>query len=97
MNVEKVPFALNSLLYFLNYIYDVSEYPVLPDNLIDQIKNKYEKELVDGMCEALTWSKSNSDFDFSSQIPLRYENTEIVNYLDNVRRQFIEEGILKER
>lgn len=93
MKQENAPYALNALLYSLNYIRDVQDDPIIPDHLVTQIKNKYKPELVKGMCEALIWAKNSQDFDFASQLPLRQNNLDIVIYLKKMNDLFKEKEI----
>ncbi|WP_027328383.1 hypothetical protein [Marinimicrobium agarilyticum] len=87
------PQGLNALLYFLNYVTDLSTEPVLPDHLMQQIESAYKPEMVRMMCEALKWSVEHPEFDFEEQIPLSYKNEEIYLYLEKVDRLFESKGI----
>ena len=89
-------YGLNALLYFLNYIPDVNSDPILPENLISQIKTSYKPELVSAMCEALQWANNNKDYDYTSQLPLRQSNAQILVYLDKVHTLFEKEGLIEE-
>jgi len=87
-------YGLNALLYFLNYVEDVNNDPILPDTLIRQIKYKYKPELVNAMCEALEWYEKNQDFNYEAQLPIRKNNAQILIYLRNVKLLFQKEGIM---
>lgn len=91
---SKAPFGLNVVLYFLNYVPDVQADPVIPNSLVKQMKEKYRPELIDGIREALAWSKANPEFDYASQIPVPYGNDQILIYLGNLARLLTREGIL---
>lgn len=93
MTEDTPPQGLNAILYFLNYVTDLSNDPVLPDHLMQQIKFKYKPETVRMMCDSLRWSIENPDFDFEKQIPLNYKNEEIYLYLKKVDQLFQDKGI----
>ena len=95
MTEKQVPFTLNALLYFLNYIQDVKCDPILPPPLIKQIKERYKPELVIGFQEAIRWAIENQDFEFCKQIPVKYSNAEILIYFENLDAFFQREGIYK--
>lgn len=94
--IEDAPFALNALLYFLNYVEDIENDPVIPNSLIKQIQYKYRPELVKGMCDALKWARAHPNFDFSGRLPTPYENDQAVIYLTKLDAIFEKEGIFRQ-
>jgi len=90
---DDTPQGLNAVLYFLNYITDVSANPVLPDHLVEQIKHKYKSEMSKLMCVAVKWAIANPNFNYESQIPVHYNNKQIYEYLINLDKIFAEENV----
>jgi hypothetical protein len=90
------PFGLNAVLYFLNYVSNVEADPVIPHGLVKQMKEKYRPELLDGIREALMWAKANPNFDYAAQIPVPYDNKQILIYLENLTNLLKREGVFRE-
>lgn len=87
------PNGLNMILYFLNYVTDLEANPILPPNLVRQIKQSYKPETVRLMCNAVKWSMLHPDFNFAGQLPVNYKNNDILQYLNRVNNLFEREGI----
>lgn len=91
---RNAPNSLNTILYFLYYIPDVSHDPVIRTELVTQIKEKYQKSTVANLCDGLDWALNNIDFDFSSELPnLRKTNNEIVIFLRKIEKIFAQHRI----
>lgn len=90
----RAPNSLNAILYFLYYIPDVTDDPIISPELITQIKERYQKSTVANLCEGLDWALNNVDFDFSSELPnLLKTNDEIVIFLRKIKIIFAEHRI----
>ena len=87
------PQGLNSVLYFLNYVTDLSTDPALPERLLVQIRDQYEPEMSELMCSAIKWALENPDFDFKQQMPVNYTNEQIYSYLVKVDQLFEKQNI----
>ena len=93
-NSNTPPIGLNGLLYFLYSIPEVNQTPILRKELVEQIKNKYQKSTVSEICKGLKWALANTDYDFSSQLPnLNKTNDEIKVFLQKISIVFDENNI----
>ena len=89
MENSDTPSAIKDVLYFLYYIENINNDPIVSEKQVVYLKNTYNKNELAEMYYAMDWGLRNTTYDFSGVLPnTRQSNPEILIYLRKMKKMF---------